>query len=198
MKNLLILFAFLGTLSLAACGGSDNNAMEEDTTATTETTEPAETTPPAMEEPGTIVDIASDNGNFTTLVAAVQAAELVETLKSNGPFTVFAPVDAAFEKLPAGTVAGLLNPESKEALTSILTYHVVSGEYTAKDVIDAINKNNGSFMIPTVQEGTLTATLENGKVVLTDKKGNKSTVVMTDVEASNGVIHAIDTVVMPG
>lgn len=195
MKNLLMLFAFLGLFSLAACGGGAENTAADSAT----TTEEPEATPePEMEATPTIVGVASENGNFTTLVAAVQAAGLVETLNGDGPFTVFAPVDAAFDKLPDGTVAGLLKPESKEALTSILTYHVVAGEYKAEDVIAAINSNNGSFTIPTVQQGTLTATLENGKVILTDKKGNKSTVVTTDVDASNGVIHVIDTVVMPG
>ncbi|MCL4160281.1 UNVERIFIED_CONTAM: hypothetical protein GTU68_059546 [Idotea baltica] len=137
-----------------------------------------------MEEVGTIVDVAVSNDNFTTLVAAVKAADLVATLNSDGPFTVFAPVNAAFDKLPEGTVATLLKPENKEMLTSILTYHVVSGKFNAEAV-------------KTVQGEMLTASLKDGKVILTDSKGGMSTVVMTDVEASNGIIHAIDTVVMP-
>ncbi len=145
----------------------------------------------------TIVGVAAANKDFTTLVAAVKAADLVETLNSKGPFTVFAPVNDAFGKLPNGTVDNLLKPESKEALSALLTYHVVSGEFKAAAVIDAIKTNNGSFVIETVNGGNLTASLENGKVIITDANGNKSTVVIADVAASNGVIHAIDTVLMP-
>ena len=145
----------------------------------------------------TIVGVAAANENFTTLVAAVKAAGLVDTLNSDGPFTVFAPVNDAFGKLPEGTVATLLKPENKELLTAILTYHVVAGKFMAKDVLAAIKANNGAFKIKTVQGGTLTASLKDGKVMLTDVKGNSSTIVITDVAASNGVVHAIDTVVMP-
>ena len=148
-------------------------------------------------EDDTIVSVAASNENFTTLVAAVKAAGLVDTLNSDGPFTVFAPVNDAFGKLPKGTVADLLKPENKKLLTAILTYHVVAGEFKAKDVLGAIKANNGKFDIKTVQGGTLTASLKDGKVILTDVKGNTSTVVITDVDASNGVVHAIDTVVMP-
>ncbi|MBT8298620.1 MAG: fasciclin domain-containing protein [Maribacter sp.] len=145
----------------------------------------------------TIVDVAAGNDNFSTLVAAVKAADLVSTLQSEGPFTVFAPTNDAFAKLPDGTVAGLLKPESKSVLTSILTYHVVSGKFEAAAVIDAVTKNGGKFMVETVQGGTITISINDGKVMLTDEKGNMSTVVMADVGASNGVIHAIDGVVMP-
>ncbi|WP_300022048.1 fasciclin domain-containing protein [uncultured Maribacter sp.] len=145
----------------------------------------------------TIVDVAAGNDNFTTLVAAVKAANLVETLSSEGPFTVFAPVNSAFEALPAGTVDTLLKPESKDALTGILTYHVVAGKYMAADVIDAINKNDGAFSVKTVQGGMITLSLVDEKVMLKDEKGNMATVIIADVAASNGVVHAIDTVVMP-
>ena len=148
-------------------------------------------------EPPTVVGVAADNENFTTLVAAVKAADLVSTLSDSGPFTVFAPVNTAFDKLPEGTVASLLKPENKATLTAVLTYHVVKGEFKAADVIAAIKKNNGMFTIPTVQGGSLVASIKDGKVVLKDEKGGMSTVVITDVPASNGVIHAIDTVVMP-
>ena len=144
-----------------------------------------------------IVGVAAGNENFSTLVAAVKAAELVETLSGEGPFTVFAPLNSAFEKLPEGTLEGLLKPESKETLTAILTYHVVAGNVKAADVVQAIQDNNGSFVITTVQGGTLTASLDGENVILTDAKGGTSTIVMTDVEASNGIIHAIDTVIMP-
>ncbi len=148
-------------------------------------------------EEKTIVEVAASNDNFTTLVAAVKAAGLVDVLNSKGPFTVFAPVNDAFAKLPEGTVGTLLKPENKKLLTAILTYHVVAGEFKAKDVVKAITDNNGKFVIKTVQGGQLTASLKDGKVILTDVKGNTSTVVLTDVAASNGVIHAIDSVVMP-
>ncbi len=145
----------------------------------------------------TIVGVAASNENFTTLVAAVKAAGLVDVLNSDGPFTVFAPINDAFGKLPKGTVESLLKPENKKLLTAILTYHVVAGEFKAKDVVKAIKDNNGKFVIKTVQGGELTASLKDGKVILTDVKGNISTIIITDVDASNGVIHAIDSVVMP-
>ncbi len=150
-----------------------------------------------MQSDKTIVGVAAGNENFTTLVAAVKAANLVETLNSAGPFTVFAPTNDAFAKLPEETIPTLLKPENKGLLTSILTYHVVAGEFKAADVVKAIQANSGSFAIKTVQGGTITATLEGGNVILTDTKGNKSKVIIADVAASNGVIHAIDTVVMP-
>jgi uncharacterized surface protein with fasciclin (FAS1) repeats len=145
----------------------------------------------------TIVGVAASNENFTTLVAAVKAADLVDVLNGDGPFTVFAPTNDAFAKLPEGTVSNLLKKENKRTLTSVLTYHVVSGSFTATDVVTAIKKNSGKFVIPTVQGGTITASLSNGNVILTDMNGNTSTVIITDVKASNGVIHAIDSVVMP-
>ena len=147
--------------------------------------------------PPNIVGVAASNDDFTTLVAAVKAAGLVETLNGNEPFTVFAPVNSAFAKLPAGTVDNLLKPENKAALTSILTYHVVAGKFDAAQVVQAIKDNNGKFVIKTVNGDSLTASLSDGKVHLMDSKGNHSTVVLADVDASNGIIHAIDTVVMP-
>lgn len=144
-----------------------------------------------------IVGVAAGNDDFTTLVTAVKAADLVDTLSGDGPFTVFAPVNDAFAALPEGTVAGLLKPESKAALTGILTYHVVAGEYKAAAVIEAINGNDGSFTVTTVEGGAIELSLQDGKVMLKDEKGNSATVVMADVSASNGVIHAIDNVVMP-
>jgi uncharacterized surface protein with fasciclin (FAS1) repeats len=144
-----------------------------------------------------IVGVASGNADFSTLVAAVKAAGLVETLSSEGPFTVFAPNNAAFDKLPAGTVDGLLKPESLDKLKAVLTYHVVAGKFEAAAVIEAINKNNGKYTVTTVQGGAIVLSLKDGKVILTDANGGTSTVVLADVAASNGVIHAIDTVVMP-
>jgi uncharacterized surface protein with fasciclin (FAS1) repeats len=152
----------------------------------------------AMYPTKTIVENASTANNLTTLVAAVTAAGLVETLSSPGPFTVFAPTDAAFAKLPAGTVATLVKPENKAMLTSILTYHVVAGKVSATDIVAMIKKGNGKAMFKTVQGGTLTAMLQGKNVVLTDAKGGTSIVTQADVMQSNGVVHVIDTVVMPG
>jgi len=144
-----------------------------------------------------IVDVAAGSEAHTTLVAAVKAASLVETLKSKGPFTVFAPTNDAFAKLPAGTVDNLLKPENKAALSGILTYHVVAGNLDAKAVLAAIEKGKGKVVLTTVAGGKLTATVENGKVLLTDEKGGKAIVTATDLKASNGVIHVIDAVLMP-
>jgi uncharacterized surface protein with fasciclin (FAS1) repeats len=144
-----------------------------------------------------IVDIAISSEAHTTLVAAVKAAGLVETLKSEGPFTVFAPVNSAFDKLPEGTVATLLKPENKGLLTSILTYHVVAGSIDAGAVVKAIKDGKGQASLTTVQGGTLIAMMKDGKVMLKDEKGNFSTVTATDLKGSNGVIHVIDTVIMP-
>jgi uncharacterized surface protein with fasciclin (FAS1) repeats len=144
-----------------------------------------------------VVDIAVGSADHTTLVAAVKAADLVSTLKSNGPFTVFAPTNAAFAKLPAGTVETLLKPENKAQLSKILTYHVVSGNLDAAAVIAAVNAGNGKAVVPTISGGKLTVTLENGKVKLTDESGNSAYVVAADLKGSNGVIHVIDAVVLP-
>jgi len=144
-----------------------------------------------------IIDNAVNSKDHTTLVAAVKAAGLVDTLKGAGPFTVFAPTDAAFKKLPAGTVDGLLKPESKAALTKILTYHVVPGKQDAATISKAIKDGSGKATFKTVAGGSLTASMEGEDVVLTDEKGGKSKVTIADVMQSNGVIHVVDTVLMP-
>lgn len=144
-----------------------------------------------------IVDNAVNSKDHTTLVAAVKAAGLVETLKGDGPFTVFAPTNAAFEKLPAGTVDNLVKPENKATLTKILTYHVVAGKLSAKDIVEAIKTGGGKAELTTVEGEKLTATLKGKKVILTDAKGGTSTVTIADVNQKNGVIHVIDTVLMP-
>jgi len=130
-------------------------------------------------------------------VAAVKAADLVATLKGPGPFTVFAPTNEAFSKLPAGTVDTLLKPESKDTLTKVLTYHVVAGKVTAADLKKMIKAGNGTASLKTVSGGTLTAMIQGANVVLKDEKGGTSMVTIADVNQSNGVIHVIDTVVMP-
>jgi uncharacterized surface protein with fasciclin (FAS1) repeats len=195
MKKLFLSLSVIAMIAFTSC---KNNESKEKETEQEETTMEADTSADeAMEEQKTIVGVASGNDDFSTLVTAVKAAGLVETLSSEGPFTVFAPTNDAFAKLPEGTVASLLEADSKDALTGILTYHVVSGKFLAADVVAAINDNEGSFTIPTVQGDELTASLDGENVILTDANGNTSTIVITDVDASNGVIHAIDTVVMP-
>lgn len=144
-----------------------------------------------------IVDIAVGSEAHSTLVAAVKAADLVTVLKGDGPFTVFAPVNDAFGKLPAGTVDNLLKTENKTTLAKILTYHVVAGNLDAASVLAAIKKGNGSVTLTTVSGGKLTASLDNGKVKLTDEKGGSAYVTTADLKGSNGVIHVIDTVLMP-
>ncbi len=144
-----------------------------------------------------IVDVAVSSEAHTTLVAAVKAADLVGTLKSKGPFTVFAPTNEAFAKLPAGTVETLLKAENKAALAGVLTYHVVAGSFDAAAVVAAIQKGKGKLVLTTVAGGKLTAAIENGKVVLTDENGGKATVTATDLKGSNGIIHVIDSVVLP-
>lgn len=144
-----------------------------------------------------VVDIAIGSKDHTTLVAAVKAADLVATLKGKGPFTVFAPTNAAFEKLPEGTVASLLKPENKAQLTKILTYHVVSGNLNAAAVIAAIKKGKGKAVLTTISGGKLIGTLEGNKVKLTDESGNSVYVIATDLKGSNGVVHVIDGVVLP-
>ena len=141
----------------------------------------------AQTAPGTIVEVAAGNKSFSTLVAAVKAAGLVETLSGAGPFTVFAPTDEAFAKLPAGTVEELVKPENKEKLTAILTYHVLAGKVMAADAIAADGK-----MVKTVNGQEIAIKVKDGKVMIND-----ATVIIADVPASNGVIHAIDTVLLP-
>jgi uncharacterized surface protein with fasciclin (FAS1) repeats len=151
----------------------------------------------AMYPTKNIVENAVNSPDHTTLVAAVKAAGLVDTLESAGPFTVFAPTNAAFDKLPAGTVDTLLKPENKATLVKILTYHVVAGKVSSRALIAMIKKGGGKAELKTVSGGTLTATIQNGKVVLTDEKGGMATVTIADVYQSNGIIHVIDAVLLP-
>lgn len=144
-----------------------------------------------------IIDNAVNSADHTTLVAAVKAAGLVDTLKGAGPFTVFAPTNEAFAKLPAGTVDTLLKPEKKEMLTKILTYHVVTGRVSASDLKKQIREGHGQATLRTVSGGTLTAMMQGPNIVLKDEKGGMSTVTIANVFQSNGVIHVVDTVVMP-
>ena len=152
----------------------------------------------AMYKTKDIVDNAVNSADHTTLVAAVKAAGLVPTLKGKGPFTVFAPTNAAFDKLPGGTVDMLLKPENKAMLTKILTYHVVAGNYDGKKLMGLIKKGGGAARLKTVSGGTLTVTMNgmNG-LTLTDEKGGTANVTVADVRQSNGVIQVVDAVLMP-
>jgi uncharacterized surface protein with fasciclin (FAS1) repeats len=151
----------------------------------------------AMYPTKNIVENAVNSKDHTTLVAAVKAAGLVDTLQGPGPFTVFAPTNEAFDKLPAGTVDTLLKPENLDQLKKILTYHVVAGKMTSKDIAKAIKAGKGKAVLTTVEGGKLTAMMSGGKLVLTDEKGGTSTVTIANVIQSNGVIHVVDTVLMP-
>ena len=144
-----------------------------------------------------IIDNAVNSKDHTTLVAAVKAAGLVETLKGPGPFTVFAPTNAAFAALPAGTVDTLLKPENKATLTGILTYHVVAGKMDAAALTKAIADGKGKAMLKTVAGGMLTATASSGAVMIADEKGGSAKVTIADVYQSNGVIHVVDKVLLP-
>jgi uncharacterized surface protein with fasciclin (FAS1) repeats len=178
--SLLVLAAF-ASATFVACNNSGENKPAEDTTAVIKET-PME---PKMDAPKDVVDVAMASPDHTTLVAAVKAAGLVETLKGAGPFTVFAPTNAAFAALPAGTVDGLLKPESKADLTGILTYHVVAGTVKAADLKDGQK-------VKTLQGGELTVSVKDGKVMI-----NGANVTAADLASSNGVVHVIDAVLMP-
>ncbi len=145
----------------------------------------------------TIVENASQAKNLTTLVAAVKAAGLVDTLSGPGPFTVFAPTNAAFDKLPKGTVEKLTQPDMKADLTKILTYHVVSGKIDAAEIEKGIKAGGGSYNMKTVEGETLTAKMEGDKVAIIDAKGGGAIVETADVFQSNGVVHVVDSVLMP-
>jgi uncharacterized surface protein with fasciclin (FAS1) repeats len=145
-----------------------------------------------------IVDNAVNSKDHTTLVAAVKAAGLVDTLKSPGPFTVFAPTNAAFAKLPKGTVESLLKPEMKEKLVAVLTYHVVPGRMSAKDLMDAAKKNGGKAELTTVEGDKLWVESKGSTLTVWDAKGNASKITIQNVFQSNGVIHVVDTVLLPG
>ena len=188
-KNLFTAIAIIGLFATTSCKTSKTEEVKEENTASVSEVVKTNQIP-------NIVGVAVGNENFSTLVAAVKAADLVETLSGNGPFTVFAPTNSAFAKLPEGTIATLLKPENKATLTSILTYHVVAGKFDATAVVSAIKANNGTFTVTTVQGGKLVASLDGANVMLKDEKGNMSKVVIADVAASNGIIHAIDSVVM--
>lgn len=186
MKNLKLLtvlsmFLFLGTIAMAQNGNANTKMVGG-----------AEMYPSKN-----IVENAVNSKDHTTLVAAVKAADLVSILSSDGPFTVFAPTNTAFEALPAGTVETLLKEENQKQLQAVLTYHVLAGDFKAADVVAAIQKGNGKATFTTVNGGEIYAMLDGDKVKLKDASGNVSTVTVADVNQSNGVIHVIDTVLLP-
>ncbi|MBF9236032.1 fasciclin domain-containing protein [Hymenobacter sp. BT683] len=186
MKKTLFSLAFVALFSTAAT-----------TTVSAQATKTVMVGGAPMYPTKNIVENAVNSKDHTTLVAAVKAAGLVETLQSAGPFTVFAPTNDAFAKLPAGTVETLVKAENKETLTKILTYHVVAGRMTASDLMKAIKAGKGTATLKTVSGGTLTAMAKGKTISLKDEKGGVSTVTIADVLQSNGVIHVIDSVVLP-
>lgn len=185
-----ILLTSLATISLAACSeqAADTATNEGD----------AENAAAEAAEPTTIVGVAQNTKDFSTLVMAVTAANLGEALTEEGPFTVFAPTNDAFNKVDPKELSALLSPEKQNDLAALLNYHVIAGKMTAADVTKAIADGGGTATLTTVQGAKLKASLDGAKVILEDATGGKSTVTLADVDATNGVIHAIDTVVMPG
>ena len=211
-KLILTICAGIALAGMTACGNTASNttatnranttnttnanSMSNENTAKMDSDNPMVGGAPMLKTKD-IIDNAVNSKDHTTLVAAVKAAGLVDTLKGAGPFTVFAPTNAAFEKLPKGTVDTLLKPENKATLSKILTYHVVAGKQDAATIAKAIADGKGKATFKTVSGGTLTAMMEGKDLILTDEKGGKSKVTIADVMQSNGVIHVVDTVLMP-
>jgi uncharacterized surface protein with fasciclin (FAS1) repeats len=179
-----------GALALGAVACGDEHGAEPEEPSTAMADSPAESGASAPESPATVVDVAASNEDFSTLVSAVEAADLAETLSGDGPFTVFAPVNDAFAALPAGTVDSLLRPGNQDQLKGVLTYHVVPTEATSGDLSDGMT-------ITTVQGQPLTVGVSDAGVTLTDGTGNTVSVVQADIEAGNGVVHVIDEVLLP-
>ena len=188
MKNLilLLLIFFISSCQMSKKSQEPSNP--------TESVEMKAETPVAL---GTIVDVAVSNSDFSTLVVALKAANLVEALQADGPFTVFAPTNEAFGKIDEQTLASLLEEENQQALANILTYHVVQGKLTATDVVSALESGNGSVDLTALNGQVINVMQKDGKIWLKDLNGNYSEIVATDVMGSNGVIHVINTVVMP-
>ena len=192
MNKLTIALASAASLAIAACAEDTAEPTADDTVAMNDqmANDTAET--------GTIVEVAQGNPDFSTLVSAVTSANLGETLSGEGPYTVFAPTNAAFDKVPQATRDELMSDAGREDLTNILTYHVVQGETNAQALTQAIEAaGDDGYKLTTVNGAELTAMMDGENVVLVDAAGNRATVTSTDVDASNGVIHVIDTVLMP-
>ena len=198
MKSLkLTMFASLSALALSACSGTEKAETADDTTVVQDETMAPDTSTmtPAATGEQTIVEMAQGNSDVSTLVSAITAAGLGETLSGPGPFTVFAPTNAAFAKVDKATLAGLMQPDQKAQLGEVLKYHVVAGNVKAADLAKMIKDGNGTATVKTLN-GSLKASMDGDKIVLTDGKGVKSTVTGADMAASNGTVHTIDTVVM--
>ena len=194
LKSTLI--SGLSALALAACSGSDtSDTVETDTEVVQDDAMMSDGTQAITDK--NIVALAQGNPQASTLVSAVTAAGLGETLSGSGPFTLFAPSNAAFAKVDKATLDGLLKPESKAKLAALLKYHVVAGNVKAADLAKLIADGNGTAAVTTLNGGTLKASMNGDKIVLTDAKGGKSTVTSADMAASNGSVHMVDTVVMP-
>ena len=195
MNKFTIALASAASLAIVACAEepADTTAMDEAALADQTVNDDA-----MMGETRNIVEVAQSNPDFSTLVSAVTTANLGDTLSGEGPYTVFAPTNTAFEKIPQATRDELMSEAGREDLTNILTYHVVEGETSAAALTAAIEAAGADgYELTTVNGATLTATMDGGNVILTDAAGNTATVTATDVDASNGVVHAIDTVLMP-
>lgn len=200
MQTKMFTVVLAATCSLAGCAMDGMNARSEpmsSVSAAAMSSDNPMVGGAAMYASKDIIDNAVNSKDHTTLVAAVKAAGLVDTLKGKGPFTVFAPTNAAFDALPAGTVATLLKPENKATLGTVLTYHVVPGRLDAAAIARRISAGGGMAMLTTVQGGTLTARAAGDGVSITDAKGNVANVTTADVYQSNGVIHVLDAVLMP-
>lgn len=197
-KTVLAIFAMVLAFSfVGSASAQDDSKMKDNGKMKMEKTGNPMVGGAAMYKNKNIIENAVNSADHTTLVAAVKAAGLVDTLSGKGPFTVFAPENSAFEALPEGTVDTLLMPENKDMLTKILTYHVVAGNYDSKKIMKLIKKGNGKAMLKTVSGGMLTAMMEGNNLVLMDEKGGKATVTIANVKQSNGYIHSIDSVLMP-
>ena len=197
MNKLMIALASSATLAIAACGDTAETDTMNSDMATTNDMAMANDMNAGMDGGETIVATAQGNSDFSTLTSLVQQAELTETLNGPGPFTVFAPTNAAFEKIDQATRDSLMEDANRDQLAGILQYHVVDGEVNAQQLMQQIEQNGGSYEINTLGGGTLTATMDGDNVILTDANGGTSTIATTDVDASNGIIHGIDTVLMP-
>ena len=195
MLKILLRTAAIAALIGAGTAGMSATAFAQDAKAMSSDMPMVGGAP--MDPQKTIVENASQAKNLTTLVAAVKAAGLVDTLSGKGPFTVFAPTNAAFEKLPKGTVDTLLKPENKDKLVKILTYHVVPAKATSQAAMKMIKDDGGAHNVTTVEGGTITLKMDGDKLVVIDEKGDGAAVTQADVMQSNGVVHVIDTVLMP-
>lgn len=197
MNKLMIALASSATLAIAACGDTAETDTMNTDMATTNDMAMTNDMNAGMDGGETIVATAQGNSDFSTLTSLVQQAELTETLNGPGPYTVFAPTNAAFEKIDQATRDSLMEDANRDQLAGILQYHVVDGEVNAQQLMQQIEQNGGSYEINTLGGGTLTATMDGDIVILTDANGGTSTIATTDVDASNGIIHGIDTVLMP-